>query len=71
MTLTGENVDFLLRNSKPEETKQGGAERGERGKKVSKPSKQLTNLRAFHCMMKNIPVSSHTFAVKILQGNYI
>lgn len=32
MTLAGENVDFLLRNSKPEETNQGGGEGKVRGK---------------------------------------
>lgn len=32
MSPAGENVDFILRNSKPEETKQGGGEREEKEK---------------------------------------
>lgn len=74
MSPDGENVDFMLRTSKPEETKQAdGGERGKR-KKIAQPSKQLPKLKIFLFMMKNTCAPSHknhTFAVKILHRNFI
>ena len=73
MSPAGESVDFMLRNSNPEENKQGGGEREEK-EKIPKPSKQLPNLKAFHFVMKNISIPSHEkqpFAVKIFHGNFI
>lgn len=73
MSPAGENVDFMLRNSKLEETKQGGREREEKEKNTQ--IQQTTAKReSFSFCDENISIPSHekqTFAVKIFHGNFI